>query len=242
MAIEDYKTTFGAFPPDFAARSRKRRSILNAHVSRAFPRYIGSFPHKMGPNGLDPAEALVFWLGGYPTPVDSSTGVAAGTSKLLGFRKDKTNPFVADLSLLPKLATLGGWTPPRFAFDELRLRDIDGDGWLEYYPKNSQMPYVYFNSKSYSPDSPPPSYSPAGDQLNAAVPYRDSSTITSPLPKYINPNSYQILSAGQDNKYGSDLTAEQTSHGYPAGTYYTEGDMDNLTNFSEKGVLGDSIP
>ena len=46
---------------------------------------------------------------------------------------------------------------------------------------------------------------------------------------------FQIISAGLDDDYGGDLTKENDKV-YPDGVNYTEGDKDNLVNFSEKNL------
>ncbi len=50
---------------------------------------------------------------------------------------------------------------------------------------------------------------------------------------YVNPQTYQIISAGQDGDWG----ANSASKLFPSGGAYAPGDRDNITNFSE-GTLG----
>ena len=64
-------------------------------------------------------------------------------------------------------------------------------------------------------------------------------------PTYINPKTFQIISAGLDSVYGLEVALANNRPEmfpvYPTGPYVLEGDLDNLTNFSE-GTLKDAIP
>jgi prepilin-type N-terminal cleavage/methylation domain-containing protein len=100
---------------------------------------------------LDQAEALVFWLGGFPTPV-TSTGTVANR-RLFGFHRDEDNPFRRSVQF-ENPTPMQFRTDPMFNFQEERLTDIDGDGWLEYAPLPQRSgepsaPYVYFDSYTY---------------------------------------------------------------------------------------------
>jgi prepilin-type N-terminal cleavage/methylation domain-containing protein len=135
---------------------------------------------------LDAAEALVFWLGGMPTPYNAS-GAPAGYitgSKLCGFNKRPNDPFYLDLDYNGVVMTgdkfMINRIPSLFNFDEDRLVDYDGDGWWEYVPTkpdpsdphnptnpNNSPPYVYFDAALYTkwisptvPSSPPMSVYP----------------------------------------------------------------------------------
>jgi prepilin-type N-terminal cleavage/methylation domain-containing protein len=109
-------------------------------------------------DNLDPAEALVFWLGGMPVPaIDPGTG--KWLFKMAGFNANKQRPF--DVG--------GSRAPGPYEFVTSRLGDADGDGWPEYYPPNAAVPqppgstfqvgnpvppYVYFDAVSYTAISP----------------------------------------------------------------------------------------
>lgn len=122
-------------------------------------------PANLDMDKMDAAESLVFWLGGFPCPY--RTGGYICSQKLVGFRTDSSNPWIAptnDSTLYAREATLSGdaflamRTKPLFDFDESRLVDADQDGWLEYVPEKvdpngdpSQWPppYVYFDAGTY---------------------------------------------------------------------------------------------
>jgi general secretion pathway protein G len=109
-------------------------------------------------DNLDPAEALVFWLGGMPMPaIDPNSG--KWLFKMAGFNANKQRPF--DFG--------GSRAPGPYEFAPARLGDADGDGWPEYYPPGADVPqppgstfqvanpvppYVYFDAISYTAINP----------------------------------------------------------------------------------------
>jgi prepilin-type N-terminal cleavage/methylation domain-containing protein len=119
---------------------------------------------------MDAAEALVFWLGGFPCPYlnsgtpsqhPPSNGVQLVPKKLVGFSKYLQNPFTLTYSVSGALLTgdrfLETRSPPFYDFDESRLADCDNDGWPEYYPEKPDFlsspptaPYVYFDAALYT--------------------------------------------------------------------------------------------
>ena len=114
-----------------------------------------------------------------------------------------------------------------FDFDETRLVDVDSDGHQEYYPRGGlSVPYVYFHHDQYAA---PATFTGTG--TGTVHPYkRDDGT-------FVNSDSYQLVSAGQDGDWG----AAGTDKRFPSGLNYTPGDRDNITNFSE-GTMEDQIP
>jgi prepilin-type N-terminal cleavage/methylation domain-containing protein len=106
-------------------------------------------------DNLDSGEAIVFWLGGLPSPCVKNAATGRCGYKLLGTSANRMNPF----------AFGGARDRGPFEFDESRLSDADGDGWPEYYPPTGELPqppgssaasanpvapYVYFNAASYT--------------------------------------------------------------------------------------------
>ena len=141
-----------------------------------------------------------------PTGLDQSEALVFWLS---GFKPDPQRPF-----------TGVGERTPLYSFTETQLIDHDGDGFPSYVPKNGiGAPYVYFDSRSYSP-----SHQFAGSGQGVAIPYQ---SITG---GYVNPKSFQIVSAGQDGDYGTSRPSAAPV--FPTGTNYVLGDMDNLTNFA----------
>lgn len=188
QALSDYKSRANSFPPcmgDVDATARGKR--FYTHIIRAFPRYVvpdskvdgvrdyldlrqtilGNFLGSPGTyydlDTMDHAEALVFWLSGFPTPKsgNSAAGNLLSSSKIWGFCNSPTAPFFdgtgRPMGVFASAGVLN--TPdrisPGFQFDEGRLVDQDNDGWLEYVPMGTTNaallpPYVYFDSDLYT--------------------------------------------------------------------------------------------
>ncbi len=268
--VEEYKGLKGEYPPNCGNGVRVNR--IMQHLKKAFPRFqadltsgalgytglrlfilqnynyydAGGALQPLDLDTLDQAEALVFWLGGLPTPWD--TGFAPpqrATGKYLyGFNANPSTPF----------ALAGTRTPGIFEFEETRLQDADFDGWLEYRPEFKTStpgvapPYVYFDASTYGdasalffaypstgPNIGPFAYLP---QWGAAVPYLDSAKSTPTRNVYVKPATFQIICAGADLAYGLDLASLRY---YPSGLNYSEYDLDNQTNIAT-GRLQDDQP
>lgn len=211
---------------------------------------------------LDPAEALVFWLGGLPAPIDVSYQpvgqrlIGQFSNKIAGFSADSADPFSLVGSRLPRL----------FEFDQERLIDYDQDGWLEYLPPGGDAgrpPYVYFDGPTYAasmlcmqpgqpmhmPDAfltypaPPgilgtvPFGGPNNPNWGLAQPY----CAATPANTWMNPEKFQIVCAGLDGIFSLAPPTHLWSKVFPTGRGYEQGDYDNLTNFTT-GRLEDSLP
>ena len=236
-------------------------------------------------DNMDPAEAMVFWLGGFAVPFpDNSSGKI--TYKLIGFSANKvgnansTGPTASgpNSGFGPFNLDVTSRDMGPFEFNPGRLGDADGDGWVEYYPPNASVPqppgsavavgnptppYVYFDAISYgyyttgttnyplsavypSPLSPIPVQSPVpsgspgaqpvafAGQWGVAMPYLQTLP-TSGSMTWVNPQKYQIISAGLDQMYWFDSTGLLSKIAlriFPLGVNYSQGDLDNLTNFT----------
>jgi prepilin-type N-terminal cleavage/methylation domain-containing protein len=214
-------------------------------------------------DNLDPAETLVFWLGGLPDPTSET--------KLAGFRADVTSPFLdpAPATNPPTPASqLSGRTQPLFPFVAARLVDRDGDGWWEYLqagakPADEPPPLVYFDNLVYGLSASYPLINaPTGTDQSALpaiqwghiLPYASDGPTPQNLTQvvtWVNSQKFQIISSGLDNQYDepTDTKNPQTqSPGFlpadleywPSGRNFEQQDYDNLTNFHESR-LGDAI-
>ncbi|REK08456.1 MAG: type II secretion system protein [Planctomycetota bacterium] len=142
-------------------------------------------------------------------------------------------------------------------------------------------PYVYISSRSYGellPDPPTgattrPVFNADGPTaawqeifINAgpAAPYAldqdnnlsldiDNDGIPDPGDGWVNPDSFQIIAAGADNKYGGKIDSLGNKNNgasparlYPSGAQYDTSpemvDEDNVTNFSDSASIGDARP
>lgn len=201
-------------------------------------------------NTLDQAEALVFWLGGMPTPCKSD-GTPVASNRLFGFNKDRDSPFKRDAVTQEANDPLRFRTNSFFDFKPERLSDLDGDGWLEYLPQNPSggslvAPFVYFDADTYTRSTTPPSVSPfnitnqtgyprfqdaAAPGLAAewgmAVPMARTFDVTGKIPvAWQNEKSFQIIAPGKDGKYsapvGGALDAAMRLPVFPSGDTYTK--------------------
>jgi len=209
---------------------------------------------------LDSAEALVFYLGGFPTPVGQS-GMPLGPDQLFGFNKDPGAPLKRSLPEEdgdPRATRTG----VLFDFDRKRLVDQDADGWWEYLPtppKNGApgAPFVYFDYDVYADAEKKPTFDvyPTDPELAAkigtAVPLAAYFDPTGRAPiRWQNPQSFQILCGGLDGKYSSPkaslrVTIFPSGRVYlapnfsdPPGNYDPE-ELDNLTNLV-RSTLGEA--
>ena len=84
---------------------------------------------------MDPAEALVFWLGGFPAPC-GNIGSAAVFDAVdrLPFQSAESVHAGSVYQPTAPLSFIQSRKTKLFDFDETRLVDNDMDGWLEYVP------------------------------------------------------------------------------------------------------------
>ena len=174
---------------------------IDRHLRKAFPRMRSD---QQGiQRGGDAAEALVVWLSGYgPNP---------------------RNPFAENAK-----------RDPLYAFDETRLRRENGK--VRYYPRDVNEPFVYFHHASYnqiefqSTTGEGGKLLPYTRDLNEGETDQGGTSGENSDRKYVNPDTFQIISAGLDNDYGNGGS-------YPSGKGYQLGDRDNITNFCDRMAL-----
>ena len=219
-ALEEYKSKNGGdYPPDWT-----NPQFVKDHLSRGFPRHdraaaatwIDAQNNPATPaNGswrIDPAEALVFWLS--------------------MVKKDVKYPLTSTTTSLNKY----------FEFDPTRLKDIDGDGFMEYYPKGVEnAPYVYFNWRTYSIAAYPSATTFVGHAalttFGEARPYGDLVNVG--VTRFLDAQKFQIVSTGLDDEFGGPVTLPAPGYKIapgkptPSGANLTKGDQDNLTSFGE---------
>jgi len=196
---------------------------------------------------LDPASALLFWLGGLP----ETPPVAGGQWIPAGFHKDPTLPFKPGLPRTPPL--YGEFDPDRIPVDaatgwpvEPHPDDPTVVRFFRYYPKGVDVPYVYFRARrlagvwGYFVTGGQVAYqhsvgdAASGMAANICVAYQDPQN----PPLWRNHDTCQIIAAGLDGEFGAGDSA--TLRVSKTGLNFSQGDYDNLTNFSE-GTLEDEI-
>ena len=256
-AIEAYQTQNGGeYPPDFSGPDYTAIATrVSSHLRRAFPRNTltinGTTWSKNPMTGigrlgsyfadLDPSEALVFWL-----------------SQLMNNSQNPLNPTDSSGNLV-------GQPKVYFNFDQGRLRDKDGDGWPEYYARDSDAsPYVYFEFHTYgavnasnnmraNPDAryPYATHGPTDPTTNGvrgvARPYANNigNSSTTGIITWVNARKFQIICAGLDGDYGADSYNASNNSSiklFPSSVNYTTEDRDNLANFSEGRTLENNRP
>ena len=220
-SLEAYRVDQGAYPPDFVSGPKDDQAQMNTHLARKF-RYRNVQADVIATPGLDPAEALVFWLS--------------------GFGGNDRAPLTSRESVSPEWQNFRG-AKPYYPFDQTRLQDKDGDGWPEYYPDGSEMPFIYVRADSYGVKNGE-TYQPNElKALNGNVVFKAyaSQMTGAQIKRFAEHEKYQVICAGQDGQFGAGL-GQPTSAVYPDGLLYAEADEDNITNFSEGKTLEDMIP
>lgn len=189
---------------------------------------------------LDQAEALVFWLGGFPTPCNSA-GTPVAPSRLYGFNLDKDNPMRRDSTAAESTDPMRFRDIGKMEFKQDRFADIDGDGWLEYMPQAYQegtqpAPFVYFDAPTYVASTTPPgaafnitnllgypratdtngTASPTASGLAAiwglAVPMAMQYDVGGAVPmQWRNDKNFQIICPGRDQAYSAGETGDLTA-------------------------------
>jgi prepilin-type N-terminal cleavage/methylation domain-containing protein len=220
-AIESYKSKYGSYPPATAGPT-----MLKAHVQSLFPRALAEDIATI-PTNLTPAEILWFCVRGYTSdpqrPVDFFN---------LNVKRDQFMNF--DTGRLveknPRWQWRNGMTPttgprvqqaPRYSYVPITTN-----------PPDQRRPYVYFDcSRDYAPQ-----LQWYGQSPEVVRPYRTTSGNNFP---FANAGKFQIVSAGLDDNYGADIpqpTETENHKRFPDGINYSDGDRDNLVNFSERNL------
>ena len=221
----NYPSRFGMSDPDDQALLK---AYLNRHLKKAFPRTRDELHLNFY---LTPAEAVVFWLGGFSSNPEHPLTGPGGPTQLMDDRKSL---FEFDQSRLG----------PRNDAGELAPRIVpvsDGTGFgtytlklYTYRPPRLQEPYVYFDtSRDYAKTVHSHRYVSASEDGSVVRPYLTGGG------RPVEPKGFQVLAAGTDDEWGHDLGVAPKSL-FPRGPFL-EGHADNLANFSERN-LEDSQP
>jgi prepilin-type N-terminal cleavage/methylation domain-containing protein len=244
-AVEAYKKTYSDYPPDFSSKP-----VVDRHIRKAFPKISPQeFLIAEGlfwPNRVDPAEALVFWLGGFSADPrrpftgpggpfkQTATGYAININRnapLFPFNDERLTIYLAD----PTTGNPSATGVPRSS-DEQEIHGespTSNDLFPVYFPDKVGAPYVYFDSRTYNRagNRYPPAF-PGTSIVGVVGPYL-SDLATQP---FMNKSTFQIVSSGLDSEFGV------AGGSFPSGNGNGQADKDNLTNFSEGSTLGDKVP
>lgn len=280
-AMEAYKEKYGDYPPDFADAKYLPfdQTVAYRHIRKVWQRIAPSelaAIASIAPT-IDTAEAIPFWLGGLSANAKAPFSGSGGPLVATG---DSSQPWA--------------WrtqdrNEPLYTFEESRLY-LEMSGayvvGVSYLPKGQNTPYTYFNSRTYSfvDSSGKPNYAryvfatPDGSGVTGVVPYKSvnanqsynpSSVLTDSAVRFVNQDTFQIISAGGDDEFGPVMSSaspflvfnDQNGNPVPLftvfptfGAYhpnpptpdnyalFNKGQEDNLTNFSEGKTLQDAVP
>jgi len=155
---------------------------------------------------LEGHHCLVFYLGGI-------ADVSVTPPKMLGFSADPTNP-----------SNFAGTTqriPPLYEFKAVRLvADTALPGFC-FYKDLYGMPFAYFGQPA---GAAPNSYNYNSCASLGLVPYQE------PNGRFLNPNTFQIISAGKNGRFGPGGPWDPTLGAPDLDT------GDNLCNFSSSDM------
>jgi hypothetical protein len=196
-AVETFRLRYKVFPPSKIKLSETGNYDLNDPLDKLSVRALGkiwpsiNFKQGIDWNGdgkvdapdaghvLEGDQCLVFFLGGIPGRVD-------GAPVPLGFAGGD-NPARKD----------GNRHPPFLEFRSDRLFLRDGSSFFSYRDPWGTQPYAYFSSHNR-----PNSYNPLGDSDCASLGVWPYARRLAPFPEYHKPNSFQIICAGPDQRFG----------------------------------------
>tara|TARA_Y100001934_G_scaffold270288_1_gene354970 strand:+ start:519 stop:1574 length:1056 start_codon:yes stop_codon:yes gene_type:complete len=292
-AVEQYKQTYGDYPPDGS-----NWLVMQRHIMVAFPRIspneLEVFHRLVRVPGslatyMDPSEALVFFLGGFsddprfpftgeggPFSANRSTGLfefdtqrlTIDTDNLCRIQLTDLNQSIPIAGASIDEATIHGELGEDYVTNNCTLQRQTGpnnwqtysnpkiDVFPAYLPENAEVPYVYFDSRTYITRTQYgydengkycAQYPKNNSQVQGLVrPFR-SDVVAHARPddiypaKFIGDSSFQIISAGIGNNFGTwDPNGGLWKH-FPTGENYSSGDESNIASFS-RGALEDELP
>jgi prepilin-type N-terminal cleavage/methylation domain-containing protein len=245
-AVERYREKYGDYPPDGSSWP-----VMEAHLRKAFPNILitelnllnpanatnnayvrndndTTGTHPLGGRVMDPAEALVFFLGGFSSdpqrPLSGPGGPLKPNPSLAGayiYNTQRENAFFEFKSNRLTLSADG-----TISNDEILYNQGVGNDLLPVFigagPSIQQggVPITYFDSRTYQFSGYYNFYvpGPVATSPNCARPFLANEVNTSfagsPKPqRYANDRTFQIMNAGYDNLYGCQSLSTVASNG-----------------------------
>jgi prepilin-type N-terminal cleavage/methylation domain-containing protein len=218
-ALENFKTKFGFYPPSRIRLCSSQTMYANAGVAGSLDQLSLAYLNQMFPRmvlagadwsgGVQPGfssvilegdECLVFFLGGIPTNNP--------TPGCLGFSTDPHSPWT--LATVANNQRIG----PFFTFDTSRLVQIHAAdptspsafySYKDSYDKNQVFAYFQSGKTPNGYNSLYQAVKVSDCNLLSVWPYAEfmaASAADQRPPRYLNPTTYQILSAGRDGIFG----------------------------------------
>jgi prepilin-type N-terminal cleavage/methylation domain-containing protein len=201
----DSTMTFSTPPAGYTAAQVQQLGIdSQAYLRKVWPHIQGGIPWNSGVQGrsnnviLEGEEALVFWLGGAQDPT---------TGAFTGFSADTTNPMRSQASS-PTIKRKG----PYFQFVTAHVgTSPTGSGFPIYYDTYSTglqttlvgRPYLYYSSGKTANGYNAYATFGIGNDCKTVGNF-DAYYQPGQLPhQYYHPDTFQIISAGKNQKYGA---------------------------------------
>jgi prepilin-type N-terminal cleavage/methylation domain-containing protein len=283
-ALVEYKNKTTAFPPNMQTGMttpndpQAEAAIagdFKKHLQQAFPRANES-PELLNKilgaaaaatpklnNGINAAEAIPFWLGGFSSdPKYPISGEGGPSYPVTDVNDAKSDPIESRSWVFPfDITRLGprdsdGYFSGRFiAFTDSKgqLRRIN---FWQYAPKNSEQPYLYFDASRHPAYDDPATNkgrydTPAAADLHVHMfkKRRESSDLGI---DFMNAGKFQLLHCGIDDEWGEDEFEKMSVHEiaspnaddyllFPDGPFI--GDIaDTIVNFVEQTRIEDAQP
>ena len=268
VGVEEYKSKHGDYPPSMGGPvaqwlpANRYSTVCEKHLLRCYPKMTPvqkDFFYNYIAWQLDNDEVLVFWL-----------ALIADDPRepFKNFNLDAGNNLIFTPTPGSPAGTVGVYPGPytrhvHFEFKEERVFDgNDGDpipAYRSLYARDTT--YIYFDSRTYRMHMTPGTAALATATVNGVCqPFNDAAkvqqTLTSPQPPdstFVNPNTFQIHSAGQDGNFGGLVTAVDNNFNwlnnwqnlvktFPTMLNTNEEDSDNLADFTEGRTLIDHRP
>jgi len=251
-ALQQYKSEHGSYPPNF-----NDQAAVERHLRKRFPRIAPGEVNNIRTMNLTPAQALVFWLSALSNdnPRAPYTGGASG-EKLYNFDPDRVvgpNNVAVDVDQFrsggsPYNGNLFPVYLPPHGDRALAVEQDAAGTMLDVSGTAFELrPILYFSAEQYGSTA----YQVSAGGLEKG-PYRrgvmeddgSGNIVAVPAdeaPFFVNPDSFQVISAGIDGMWGNVATDPNAQAAYPVGANYWRGDRDNLVNFDRKN-LWDAIP
>lgn len=269
-ACEEFKNQFGAYPPNCAYPTNAQAGVgtadqayedLRRTLKKAFPRHrepdtllqaLAGYSGATGLNGpglvsgtlngMNAAEAVYFWLGGFSKDPQYPISGPGGPSFLAGqleTLEGRDGNDAINVGLLGPRNDDGSFAG-RYIVYEVNVNGVNQQrriNFWQYVPSGSAQPVVYFDASRYDPRR---QWLPAGSGAGAQIypisrlPEGAAEANVTNLAQaaiYANKGKFQLLHAGLDDAWGNmALFAPSGGLVYPSGPFIGEL-ADNLANF-----------
>jgi len=273
-AVEAYRNKYGDYPPDGSSWP-----VMEAHLRKAFPNILASElmllnpanfqangyvrndndltnTHPLGGRVFDPAEALVFFLGGFSNdpqrPITGPGGPLKQSGNVYLYNTQRENAFF-EFKISRLTVNNNG-----VSTDESDFGEGVGNDLMPVYIGNGPSvqqggrPIVYFDSRTYQFTVASGSYfnfyvpGNVASSGNCARPFLSNENNTSRPGTllYANNKTFQIMNAGYDNFYGCrapmNLTSNQLS---PPGMVLFTSPGGNVSSLGQNGgFIAPTVP